>query len=159
MKVKVRNSFGKESDVYSLNFTVKPPWYRHYLAYLSYLLLLALIIYFVSVMVKMRYRKREYYKTIEQRKIYLEKESKIRKEQYLLEKEESREIASYDDNSKSNIDYTLKFRRTDLERLSSSDRLKRFLKIEERQSENLTVLDENGKLKIFNNAKELLELN
>ncbi|MFD0834881.1 triple tyrosine motif-containing protein [Mariniflexile aquimaris] len=87
MKIKVRNSFGKESDVYSLNFTVKPPWYRHYLAYVAYILLLAFIIYLVSVMVKMRYRKREYYKTIEQRKIYLEKESKIRKEQYLLEKE------------------------------------------------------------------------
>ena len=35
----------------------------------------------------MRYRKREYYKTIEHRKIYLEKESKIRKEQYHLEKQ------------------------------------------------------------------------
>ena len=78
-------------------------------------------------------------------------------DKYLLEKEESREIASYDDNSKSNIDYTLKFRRTDLERLSSSDRLKRFLKIEERQSENLTVLDEHGKLKIFDSAKEIIK--
>ena len=41
--------------------------------------------------------------------------------------------------------------------MSSSDRLKRFLKIEERQSENLTVLDENGKLKIFNSAKEIIK--
>jgi DNA topoisomerase-2 len=77
-------------------------------------------------------------------------------DKYLLVKEEAKEISTYDDNSKSNIDYTLKFRRVDLERLTKSDRLKRFLKIEERQSENLTVLDENGKLKIFNNAKEII---
>lgn len=77
-------------------------------------------------------------------------------DKYLLDKEDSKEISTYDDNSKSNIDYTLKFRRADLERLIKSDQLKRFLKIEERQSENLTVLDENGKLKIFDNAKEIV---
>jgi len=77
-------------------------------------------------------------------------------DKYLLDKEEAKEISTYDDNSKSNIDYTLRFRRVDLERLTKSDHLKRFLKIEERQSENLTVLDENGKLKIFNNAKEII---
>jgi len=78
-------------------------------------------------------------------------------DRYLISKEDSKEIAGYDDNSKSNIDYTLKFRRADLERLQKSDRLKKFLKIEEKQSENLTVLDENGKLKIFNNAKEIIK--
>lgn len=78
-------------------------------------------------------------------------------DRYLIEKEDSREIASYDDNSKSNIDYTLKFRRADLEKLQKLNRLKRFLKIEERQSENLTVLDEHGKLKIFNNTKEIIK--
>jgi DNA topoisomerase-2 len=78
-------------------------------------------------------------------------------DKYLISKEDNKEIASYDDNSKSNIDYTLKFRRADLERLQKSDRLKKFLKIEEKQSENLTVLDENGKLKIFNNAKEIVQ--
>lgn len=78
-------------------------------------------------------------------------------DKYLISKEDNKEIASYDDNSKSNIDYTLKFRRVDLERLQKSDRLKKFLKIEEKQSENLTVLDENGKLKIFNNSKEIVQ--
>jgi DNA-binding CsgD family transcriptional regulator len=87
MKVKAKNIYGVESDVRTLNFTVNPPWYRHSLAYISYFLLFALTIHFISVVVKTRYRKREYYKTIEQRKIYLEKESKIRKEQYDLEKQ------------------------------------------------------------------------
>lgn len=85
MKVKARNSYGKESDISALNFTVNSPWYRHYLAYISYVLLFALAIRIIYVMVKLRYRKREYYKTIEQRKVYLEKESKIRKKQYHLE--------------------------------------------------------------------------
>jgi DNA-binding CsgD family transcriptional regulator len=36
---------------------------------------------------KMKIRKNKYYETIEQRRLYLEKESKIRQEQYELEKE------------------------------------------------------------------------
>ena len=87
MKVKARNSYGKESDIRALNFTVNSPWYRHYLAYISYVLLFALAIRITYVMVQLRYRKKEYYKTIEQRKMYLEKESKIRKNQYNLEKQ------------------------------------------------------------------------
>lgn len=87
MKVKTKNSYGKESDVRLLEFKIHPPWYRSLTAYLSYLLLFALTIYLITIIVKSRYRKREYYKTIEQRKIYLEKESKIKKEQYQLEKE------------------------------------------------------------------------
>jgi DNA-binding CsgD family transcriptional regulator/ligand-binding sensor domain-containing protein len=87
MQVKVKNSYGMESDITSLVFTISPPWYRHYLAYISYFLIFTLIVYLIYVSIKLRYRKREYYKTIEQRKIYLEKESKIRREQYQLEKE------------------------------------------------------------------------
>ncbi len=87
MKVKVKNSFGVESDVRTLNFTIIPPWYRHYFAYISYFLLFLLTIYIISVMIKIRYKKKDYYKTIEQQKIYLEKESKIRREQYDLEKQ------------------------------------------------------------------------
>ena len=87
MKVKARNSYGKESDVRTLNFAVNTPWYRHYIAYISYFLLIALAIRIIYVLVKIRYRKREYFKLIEQRKIYLEKESKIRKKQYNLEKQ------------------------------------------------------------------------
>ena len=78
-------------------------------------------------------------------------------DKYLISKEDSKEIATYDDNSKSNIDYTLKFKRADLDKLIKSKRLSRFLKMEERQSENLTMLDENGKLKIFDNVKDIIK--
>lgn len=87
MRVKARNSYGIESDVSSLYFTINAPWYRHYIAYISYFLLCVFAIYIVSVLVKTRYRRREYFKTIEQRKIYLEKESRIKGEQYKLEKQ------------------------------------------------------------------------
>jgi len=78
-------------------------------------------------------------------------------DKYLISKEDTREIATYDDNSKSNIDYTLKFKRVDLDKLVKSKRLSKFLKMEEKQSENLTMLDENGKLKVFDNVKDIIE--
>ncbi|MEO8255478.1 MAG: triple tyrosine motif-containing protein, partial [Flavobacterium sp.] len=87
IKVKVKNSYGIESKVTTLNFTISPPWYRHPLAFLTYFLLVILAMYFASIRIKLKMRKNRYYETIEQRRIYLEKESKIRQEQYDLEKE------------------------------------------------------------------------
>ena len=78
-------------------------------------------------------------------------------DQYLIDLEDSRRIASYENNCKSNINYVLKFRREDLKMLGDSVRLKRLLKMEERQTENFTVLDEFGRLKIFNSASEIIE--
>jgi len=87
MKVKVRNNYGAESDEKQLSFTIYPPWYRHYLAYIFYILIFFLGFYLLSERIKIRLRKDKYYQTIEQRKLYLEKESKIRNEQYELEKQ------------------------------------------------------------------------
>jgi DNA gyrase/topoisomerase IV subunit A len=63
----------------------------------------------------------------------------------------------HDNNCRANINYLLKFRREDLKALQDSGRLSRTLKMEERQSENFTVLDENGDLKIFENATEIIK--
>lgn len=87
MKIKARNSYGIESNISQVEFTVSPPWYRHILAYLIYLVLICLGTYIISVRIKMKIRKNRYYETIEQRRLYLEKESKIRHEQHELEKE------------------------------------------------------------------------
>lgn len=87
MNLKARNSYGKQSDVTQVLFTISPPWYRHFLAYFCYLILVLAITNFVINRIKLKIRKNKYYETIEQRKIYLEKEAKIRKEQYDLEKE------------------------------------------------------------------------
>ena len=87
MKLKVRNSYGIQSEETFIVFTVSPPWYRHFLAYLVYILLTAVSIFYMRQRIKMKIRKNKYYETIEQRRLYLEKESKIRQEQYELEKE------------------------------------------------------------------------
>lgn len=87
MKLKVRNSHGIQSKEAIATFTVSPPWYRHFLAYLFYILLIVASVFFIRNRVKMKIRKNKYYETVEQRRLYLEKESKIRHEQYELEKE------------------------------------------------------------------------
>ncbi|WP_231131645.1 triple tyrosine motif-containing protein [Flavobacterium hydrophilum] len=87
MKLRARNSFGVLSETDQVKFTISPPWYRHFFAYLFYLLLISVGIYVISNRIKLKIRKNKYYETIEQRRLYLEKESKIRQEQHELEKE------------------------------------------------------------------------
>nr|WP_315219688.1 triple tyrosine motif-containing protein [uncultured Flavobacterium sp.] len=87
MKIKAKNSYGVESNVSEINFTISPPWYRHFLAYLTYFILILAAIYYTTNRIKVKIRTNKYYETIEQRRLYLEKESKIRHEQHELEKE------------------------------------------------------------------------
>jgi len=87
MKLKVRNSYGIESKIANVAFTVAPPWYRHYLAYFAYVIIFLTAIYFIRLRIQMKIRKNKYYETIEQRRLYLEREAKIKQEQYELEKE------------------------------------------------------------------------
>jgi DNA topoisomerase-2 len=65
-------------------------------------------------------------------------------------------LASYDDNSSGNVNYTLKFPRTTLAEISKRGKLEEALKLQDRDAENLTTLDENGKLKVFKNAQEIV---
>jgi len=87
MKVRVKNSYGVQSKPAFVSFTINPPWYRHFIAYVFYLFIILAIVYFIRERTKIKIRKNKYYETIEQRRLYLEKESKIRQEQYELEKE------------------------------------------------------------------------
>lgn len=76
---------------------------------------------------------------------------------YLNKLEDDRRIASYENDCKSDINYTVKITRSSLSDLQKRDRLAGFLKMEEKQSENFTVLDEEGKLVIFNSATEIIK--
>lgn len=87
MKVKVKNSFGIVSKEATVAFSISPPWYRHIIAYIFYLILIGAAIRIIRDRIKVKIRKNKYYETIEQRRLYLEKETRIRKEQYKLEKE------------------------------------------------------------------------
>ena len=75
---------------------------------------------------------------------------------YLNGLEETRRIAEYENNCKSDVNYTLKIRREDLKLLETGDKLSKFLKMEEKESENFTVLDETGSLKIFDSATDII---
>lgn len=69
---------------------------------------------------------------------------------------ENKSIVSYDDNCKDTIDYTIKFTRESLAQLDE-DKLFKLLKLEETETEIFTTLDESGKLKIFDNSKDIVE--
>jgi len=69
---------------------------------------------------------------------------------------DTKEIVSYDDNCKDGVEYIIKFTRSDLEKLSDEKLIKMF-KLEEASTEIFSTLDENGKLKIFENTSDIIE--
>ena len=69
---------------------------------------------------------------------------------------DNKDIVSYDDNCKDNIDYTIKFTRSDLEKLDD-EKLIKLLKLEESSTEIFSTLDEFGKLKIFETSSDIIE--
>lgn len=69
---------------------------------------------------------------------------------------EKKIIISYDDNSKDNIDYTIKFTRDSLAKYDE-DKLFKILKLEEYETEIYSTLDESGKLKIFDNVQDIIK--
>lgn len=75
---------------------------------------------------------------------------------YLDDLEINKNIASYDNNCKSDINYNIRISRAELTRREERG-LDKFLKTEEKQTENLTVLDENGKLKEFKSVNDIIK--
>lgn len=66
-------------------------------------------------------------------------------------------LSSYDDHSSDRVHYVLKFPRTNLAELQKKNKLDDVLKMREGEGENLTTLDENGKLKVFERAEEIID--
>ncbi|NMH29666.1 helix-turn-helix and ligand-binding sensor domain-containing protein [Flavobacterium silvaticum] len=87
MELRTRNTFGEISPTCTFSFSVSPPWYRHWLAYVLYLCMLAAAAYFTNHRIQLHIRRNKYFETVEQRRIYLEKEAKIRQDQLELEKQ------------------------------------------------------------------------
>lgn len=65
-------------------------------------------------------------------------------------------IMSYEDNSKENFDYVIKVSRAWMSS-ATDDQIIKMFKLEKPYTENFTVLDEFGKLKIFDNAEDILK--
>ncbi len=79
-----------------------------------------------------------------------------RYEEHLNNLTEKRIISGYDDNSSGQVEYVLKFQRAVLKDYVSRNKLEALLKINTQETENLTTIDENGKLKIFNKVEEIV---
>lgn len=75
---------------------------------------------------------------------------------YLDELVDNKEIVSYEDNCRDNIDYVIKFTRSSLSNMNDTSLIK-LLKLKESSTEIFSTLDEFGKLKIFENAEEIVE--
>ena len=78
-------------------------------------------------------------------------------ESYLDSLVEKKVIKDYDNNSSSGVDYLLKFKKDDLQELIAKDKLETILKIVDSDTENLTTLDENEKLKIFDCVEDIVK--
>lgn len=87
MELRTRNAFGQISPATAFSFTVSPPWYRHWLAWCIYVLVAAGAIFVIRERIRQHIRRNKYFETVEQRRIYLEKEAKIRQDQLQLEKQ------------------------------------------------------------------------
>tara|TARA_B110000503_G_C7158145_1_gene418309 strand:+ start:2236 stop:3603 length:1368 start_codon:yes stop_codon:yes gene_type:complete len=71
--------------------------------------------------------------------------------------QEGGHIQFYDDNcKKEEIDYTIKFQRTILAEKIRKGYIEKMFKLEMSETENLTCLDENGKLIVFKNITDLI---
>ena len=66
-------------------------------------------------------------------------------------------LHAYDDHTSGKIHYVLKFPRQTLADLLKKGKLDDVLKMQERETENYTTLDEHGKLKVFNSVAEIVE--
>lgn len=69
---------------------------------------------------------------------------------------DKREITNWENHGKGNIDYIIKFTREKLSSMTETD-IDKLLKLTDQVTEIFTVLDESGKLKIFQSAEEILK--
>ena len=65
-------------------------------------------------------------------------------------------ISSYEDHSTDRVRYILKFPRANLAEILKKEKLGELLKMRDGEGENLTTLDENGKLRVFERAEDLV---
>jgi DNA gyrase/topoisomerase IV subunit A len=78
-------------------------------------------------------------------------------EQHLEGLVEKGVLHSYEDHSSDRARYTLRFPKADLARLVADNKLDALLNMVETETENLTVLDENGSLRVFGSALAVVQ--
>jgi DNA-binding CsgD family transcriptional regulator/ligand-binding sensor domain-containing protein len=76
-QVKSRNYLDNESPAASFSFTILPPWYRTWWAYLLYAVILFAILYWFYKNQQQKYRKREALKLLQQQQRYAEEQKQL----------------------------------------------------------------------------------
>lgn len=77
-------------------------------------------------------------------------------EEYLDSLVDKKVIVDYDNNSSSVVDYVLKFTRAGLKELIDSGKLEKVLCVNTSDTENIVTIDENGKLRQFSKAEDIV---
>jgi DNA topoisomerase II len=77
-------------------------------------------------------------------------------EKHLAKLEETGKITSYDDMSSGQVRYVIKMARQKLTEYDEKGKLEDLLHLSEKETENFTTLDQNGQLKIFESAEEIV---
>jgi ligand-binding sensor domain-containing protein len=76
-QVKCRTNVDNESPVASFSFTILPPWYRTWWAYVLYAVALFALLYWFYKRQQFKYRKREAQKLLQQKKRYAEEQKQL----------------------------------------------------------------------------------
>lgn len=85
--VRAVNLFGVESEIASLKFVVKPPWYLTIYAFVAYFIIALICMFLAIKYLKTRLEKSKKAFEEEQRQLYLEKEKQLQIESLLAEQE------------------------------------------------------------------------
>lgn len=86
-EVRARNQLGLESKTDSLEFTILPPWYRSFTAYISYIIIFIILILVLAWNVNRRIEVSKRRERLKQIKAYREKEREYIRQALLSEKE------------------------------------------------------------------------
>lgn len=91
-KVKCRNNFDNESPVASFSFTILPPWYQTWWAYLIYIIAGFGILYLLYKYQQKKYKKQQQRKLQEQQRKYDEEQKQLQMQHQLEIQESEKQI-------------------------------------------------------------------
>lgn len=92
-QVKCRNNFDNESPIASFSFTVLPPWYRTWWAYLFYSIAFLSALYLFYKYQQRKYKKQQQVKLKEQQRKYDEEQKRLQMQHQLAISESDKKIA------------------------------------------------------------------
>ncbi len=91
-KVKCRNNTNNESAETGFSFTVLPPWYQTWIAYIIYILCFAGLLYFFYKRQQQKYKKQQQVKLQEQKRKYDEQQKQLQLQHQLEIQENEKQI-------------------------------------------------------------------